>query len=135
MSEAQEKTTEKVKKAKKAAPKKSSLSAQPNFPYVVIRSGAKQYKVASGEMILVEKLNVEPGAKLVVNDVLLVAKAPGSITVGQPVVKGASVEFEVLQQTLGKKILIRHHRRRQNSQKTLGHRQSLTRLLVKSINV
>jgi ribosomal protein L21 len=49
-------------------------------------------------------------------------------------VAGAKVKFEVLQQTLGDKILIRHHRRRQNSQKTLGHRQPQTRILVKEIS-
>ena len=135
MSEAQEKTAVKAKKTKKIAAPKSSISqiSQPDFPYAVIRTGGKQYKVASGDMLLVEKLEVEPGTKFVANDVLLIAKAPGSFVIGQPTVKGASVDFEVLQQTLGKKILIRHHRRRQNSQKTLGHRQPQTRLLVKAI--
>jgi large subunit ribosomal protein L21 len=62
-----------------------------------------------------------------------VATAPGQFTIGKPKVEGAKVSFEVLQQTLDKKVLIRHHRRRQNSQKTLGHRQPLTRILVKDI--
>ena len=104
-----------------------------NFPYAIIRAGGKQYKVAQGEMILVEKLAVEPGATWTAEDVLFVAKGPGQFEIGRPNVKGAKVTFEVLQQTLDKKILIRHHRRRQNSQKTLGHRQTKTRILVKEI--
>lgn len=63
----------------------------------------------------------------------MVAAGPGKVNLGKPFLKGAKVKFEVLQQTLGPKILIRHSRRRQSSQKTLGHRQPLTRLLVKDI--
>ncbi len=117
----------------KVSKKKSTSSETLQFPYAVIRSGGKQYRVAQGDMILVEKLEVEPGATWTADDVLFVAKAPGDFQVGQPTVKGATVTFEVLQQTLDKKILIRHHRRRQNSQKTLGHRQPQTRIVVKSI--
>ena len=111
----------------------ASWDAGATFPYAVIRTGGKQYRVSKGEMLLVEKLEVEAGATWVAEDVLFVASAPGSFQIGKPTVAGAKVSFEVLQQTLGKKILLRHHRRRQNSQKTMGHRQSLTRILVKDI--
>jgi large subunit ribosomal protein L21 len=84
-------------------------------------------------MVLVEKLEVEAGTTWTSDDVLFVAQGPGKFQLGKPTIKGAKVTFEVLQQTLDEKIKIRHHRRRQNSQKTLGHRQPLTRLLVKSI--
>src|SRR5690606_14147198 len=104
------------------------------FPYAVVRTGGKQYRVSEGDMILIEKLEVEPGAKWTAEDVLFVATGPADIKLGQPQVAGAKVEFEVLQQTLSKKILIRHSRRRQNSKKTMGHRQPQTRLLVKSIS-
>jgi large subunit ribosomal protein L21 len=114
-------------------PTKSTTASSLKFPYAVIQTGGKQYRVAKGDMILVEKLEVEPGATWEAEEVLFLAKAPGQVTVGQPQVKGAKVKFEVLQQTLDKKIIIRHHRRRQNSQKTLGHRQPLTRILVKDI--
>ncbi|MBS1986115.1 MAG: 50S ribosomal protein L21 [Bdellovibrionales bacterium] len=119
---------------KKPAAKSVKTGESLAFPYAVIRTGGKQYRVAQGEMLLVEKLDVEPGATFVADEVLFVAKAPGSFDIGQPLVKGAKVTFEVLQQTLDKKILIRHSRRRQSSQKTLGHRQPQTRILVKSIN-
>ncbi|MEO5667128.1 MAG: 50S ribosomal protein L21 [Bdellovibrionota bacterium] len=103
------------------------------FPYAVIRTGGKQYRVAEGDMLLVEKLEVEPGTTWTAEDVLFIASGPGTIKIGQPQVAGAKVTFEVLQQTLDKKILIRHSRRRQNSRKSMGHRQPQTRILVKSI--
>ena len=136
MSAATEQNTDtpakKAPKAAKAAPKVSAKTSL-QFPYAVIRTGGKQYRVAEGDMILVEKLEVEPGATWTADDVLMVASGPGAIKIGQPVVTGAKVTFEVLQQTLDKKILIRHSRRRQNSRKSMGHRQPLTRILVKSI--
>lgn len=103
------------------------------FPYAVFKTGGKQYRVAEGDVILVEKLELAPGETYSSKDVLFVAKAPGSYKVGQPVVSGSEVKFEVLQQTLGEKITIKYHRRRHNSEKVVGHRQPLTRLLVKSI--
>jgi len=113
--------------------KNTSAKKALQFPYAVIRTGGKQYRVATGEMILVEKLEVEPGTTWTADDVLFVASGPGDIKIGQPQVAGAKVEFEVLQQTLDKKILIRHSRRRQSSRKTMGHRQPQTRLMVKAI--
>jgi len=138
MSTATEKTTDTpakkaASKTKKAAPKASTAQKSLQFPYAVIRTGGKQYRVAEGDMLLVEKLEVEPGTTWTAEDVLFVASGPGSIKIGQPQVAGAKVTFEVLQQTLDKKILIRHSRRRQNSRKTMGHRQPQTRILVKSI--
>ncbi len=120
-------------KTKKAAPKAREAKKSLQFPYAVIRTGGKQYRVAQGDMILVEKLAVEPGTTWTAEDVLFVATGPGAIKIGQPNVAGAKVTFEVLQQTLDKKVLIRHSRRRQNSRKTMGHRQPQTRILVKSI--
>lgn len=138
MSTASEKNTDTpakkaVSKTTKAAPKAREAKQSLQFPYAVIRTGGKQYRVAEGEMILVEKLLVEPGSMWTADDVLFVASAPGAIKIGQPTVTGAKVTFEVLQQTLDKKILIRHSRRRQNSRKSQGHRQPLTRLVVKTI--
>lgn len=125
-----------TQKATKRSPKKTagSQAAVVEFPYAVIRTGGKQYRVAKGDMLLVEKLELEPGATWSTNDVLFVATAPGAFQIGRPTVKGAKVSAEVLQQTLGKKVLVRHHRRRQNSQKTLGHRQPQSRVLIKDIS-
>lgn len=106
-----------------------------NFPYAIVRTGGKQYKVSQGDQILVEKLELEPGSTWTADEVLFVASKAGSFEVGKPLVAKAKVEFEVLQQTLGKKNLVRHFRRRQSSIRTVGHRQSYTRLVVKSISV
>ncbi len=127
------KTEAKAKKAPKVDTTETWATEGLKFPYAVIRAGGKQYRVAEGDMLLVQKLEVEPGTSWTADEVLFVAKAPGQFEIGKPLVAGAKVNFEVLQQTLDKKILIRHHRRRQNSQKTLGHRQPLTRILVKAI--
>jgi len=135
MSSTATETTQKSAKTKTKAPRKKAAVAADalSFPYAVIRTGGKQYRVAQGDMLLVEKLESEVGATWTAEEVLFVASNPGDFQVGKPTVKGATVTCEVLQQTLDKKILIRHHRRRQSSQKTLGHRQPLTRLVVKSI--
>lgn len=129
MSAAEKTATKKTEKKTAAAEAQSS-----KFPYAVIRAGGKQYRVAQGEMLLVEKMDIEAGSEWTADEVLFVASAPGEFKIGKPLLAGASVKFEVLQQTLGRKILIRHHRRRQNSQKTLGHRQPQTRILVKEIS-
>jgi len=110
-----------------------TLKSESKFPYAVVRSGGKQYKVSEGDMILVEKLDLEPGAKWTAEEVLMVVDKPGSLDIGKPLCSKAKVEFEVLQQTLGKKNLVRHFRRRQSSIVSRGHRQSYTRLIVKSI--
>jgi large subunit ribosomal protein L21 len=127
-------TTESTKeKSPSTKSRKTTAQKALSFPYAVIKAGARQFCVSEGDMILVEKLEAEAGTTWTAEEVLLVASAPGTIKVGQPTVAGATVTFEVLQQTLDKKILIRHHRRRQSSQKTLGHRQPQTRILVKAI--
>lgn len=137
-----EKTTDTEAKTTKAKAKKPAASKTKNptawrapleFPYAVVKTGGKQYCVSKGDQVLVEKLELDPGAEFSAEEVLFIASGAGQVSLGKPVLKGAKVKFEVLQQTLGPKILIRHSRRRQSSQKTLGHRQPLTRLLVKDI--
>jgi len=125
-----------TKKAPKAKTKKNNdlWKAPSTFPYAVIRTGSKQYCVSEGEHLLVDKLDLQPGDSFKDAEVLYLASAESSVQVGKPTVSGAQVEFEVLQNTLGKKIQIRHHIRRHNSRKTTGHRQPQTRLLVKKIS-
>ncbi len=131
--ETQTDTKKKTKTKTKGTRKPAANAKTLQFPYAVIRTGGKQYRVAQGQMILVEKLETEVGSTWTAEEVLFVAKNPGDFQIGKPTVKGATVTCEVIQQTLDKKVLIRHHRRRQNSQKTLGHRQPQTRVVVKSI--
>ncbi len=101
--------------------------------YAVIKSGGKQHRVTVGERLKVELIKAEKGETLKLEDVLLVAK-DGTVTIGQPVVAGASVEAEVVEHGRGKKVRIVKHRRRKHYHKEQGHRQWYTELLIKAIN-
>ncbi len=101
--------------------------------YAVIKSGGKQHRVSVGERLKVELIKAEKGETLKLEDVLLVAK-DGAVTIGQPVVAGASVEAEVVEHGRGKKVRIVKHRRRKHYHKEQGHRQWYTELLIKAIN-
>lgn len=101
--------------------------------YAVIKSGGKQHRVRVGERLKVELIKAEKGEVLKIEDVLMVVNGE-AITIGQPVVAGASVEAEVLEHGRGKKIRIVKHRRRKHYHKEQGHRQWYTELLIKAIN-
>ena len=100
--------------------------------FAVIRSGGKQYKVAKDDVIQVEKLDAEPGAKLSLDEVLMVGGGKG-VTVGAPLVAGASVKAEVLEQARGPKIIVFKMKRRQGYRRKAGHRQDLTVLKITDI--
>jgi large subunit ribosomal protein L21 len=101
--------------------------------YAVIKTGGKQYKVASGDVILVEKLDGEAGASITLAEVLMIGDG-ASITVGAPTVKGASVAAEVVDQVKGDKVIIFKKYRRHNYRRKNGHRQKLTALKITGIN-
>lgn len=97
--------------------------------YAVIRTGGKQYKVASGDVVKVEKIaGIEEGKEVVFNEVLALGE-----TVGTPLVAGASVKALVLKQVRDAKIIVFKKKRRQNYRRKNGHRQSIT--LVKITDV
>lgn len=100
--------------------------------FAVIRTGGKQYKVAVGDVVRVEKLEGEAGATLKLEDVLMVGEG-AKVTVGTPNVKGASVTAEILGQDRNEKILVFKKRRRKNYRRKKGHRQLVTVLRVKDI--
>ena len=100
--------------------------------YAVIESGGKQYRVAEGETLRVEKLEASAGGK-VSFEALLVADDAGRVTVGRPRVAGAKVEAEVLEQGLGKKIVIFKYKRRKAYRRKTGHRQPFTALKITAI--
>lgn len=102
--------------------------------FAVIRTGGKQYKVASGDVIEVEKLEGETGATLTLDEVLMVFDG-GSATVGTPLVAGATVTAELVRQARGPKIIIFKKKRRQNYRRKKGHRQDLTVLRITGIQV
>ena len=100
--------------------------------YAVIRSGSKQYRVRVGDIIEVEKLPVEPGQSVTLDDVLLVEQ-DGTVTVGTPTVPGARVVAEVVAQEKGEKIIVFRYKRKVRYRRKTGHRQLLTRLRIKEI--
>lgn len=101
--------------------------------YAVVRIGGRQYQAEEGRMLIVEKLPYEVGEEIQLNEVLLVSK-DNEATVGQPLVEGASVTAEVLEQFKGKKIVVFKYKPRTGYRRKQGHRQTYTRLMVKSIN-
>ena len=101
--------------------------------YAVIRTGGKQYRVAAGESLEVEKLEGAVGDSITLHDVLLVA-AGDTVQVGTPNVAGASVTAKITGQYRGNKIMVFKYRPKKRIRVRKGHRQSLTRLQIESIN-
>ncbi|CCQ72536.1 50S ribosomal protein L21 [Magnetospira sp. QH-2] len=101
--------------------------------FAVIKTGGKQYKVAEGDKITVEKLDVEAGGSVEIDNVLMVGQDGQAPTVGAPVVEGAKVAAEVVEQTRGDKIIVFKKQRRQNHRRKKGHRQDLTVLRITGI--
>jgi large subunit ribosomal protein L21 len=97
--------------------------------FAVIRTGGKQYRVTPNAVLKVEKLDAEPGSTITFTDVLAVGGA-GGLTVGSPLVAGASVTATVIAQDRLDKVIIFKKRRRQNSRRKNGHRQHVTVLRV-----
>ncbi|WP_374367759.1 50S ribosomal protein L21 [Dongia sp.] len=100
--------------------------------FAVIKTGGKQYKVATNDIILVEKLEAEEGASVSLNEVLMLGEG-GNITVGSPVVQGASVTAKVIEQRKGDKVIIFKKNRRHNYRRKRGHRQFVTVLKIEGI--
>jgi len=100
--------------------------------YAVIRTGGKQYRVTPNSVLIVEKLEAEPGSTVTFQDILAVGGDAG-LTLGAPTVAGASVTATVLEQKRGEKVIIFKKRRRQNSRRKNGHRQYLTVLRIGDI--
>jgi len=101
--------------------------------YAVIKTGGKQYKVSKDDIISVEKLSEDSGKKVKLNEVLVISDK-GKPIIGDPLIKGASVEAEILEQTKSKKITVFKKKRRQNYRRKQGHKQLVTNLKILSIN-
>lgn len=100
--------------------------------YAVIKTGGKQYRVAEGTTLKVEKLDVAAGESLDISDVLLVANGE-DVKIGAPVVEGAKVTAEVVAHGRGSKIKIIKFKRRKHHRKQMGHRQWFTELKITGI--
>lgn len=101
--------------------------------YAVLKCGGKQIKVSKGDTVLVEKLTGEQGEKVTLDNVLLLADGD-KVTVGTPVVEGATVTASIVEQIRDKKVIIFKKKRRQGYKRKKGHRQYLTVLKVEEIS-
>ena len=101
--------------------------------YAVFQSGGKQHRVSEGQTLRLEKLDVETGATVEFDKVLLVANGE-EIAVGAPLVEGGKVTAEVVQHGRGAKVKIVKFRRRKHSRKQAGHRQWFTEVKITGIN-
>jgi large subunit ribosomal protein L21 len=102
--------------------------------YAVIKTGGKQYKVAQGDKLRIEKLPANVGDTVTFDEVLLVGGGEGSaLKIGLPLVKGAKVEAKVVAQDRTKKIVVFKFRRRKNYRRKNGHRQPFTALEITGI--
>lgn len=102
--------------------------------YAMIQTGGKQYCVAVGQSIQVEKLAAAPGESVVLEDVRLIGKEDGSVMTDKNTLARCSVQAEVVAQKRGPKITIIKFKRRQDYRRKQGHRQSLTTLTIKAID-
>ncbi len=97
--------------------------------YAVIKTGGKQYKVATGDVIKIEKLAGEAGSEVIFNEVL----ALGDV-IGRPLVEGALVKATIVKQAKDAKIIVFKKKRRQNYRRKNGHRQNITIVKIADIS-
>jgi large subunit ribosomal protein L21 len=100
--------------------------------FAVIKTGGKQYRVAQDDVLEIEKLDLEAGSTVTFDEVLLVSGDAGT-SVGTPLVAGAVVSAEIVEQMRAPKVISFKKRRRQNSKRKRGHRQHLTVVKITGI--
>ena len=100
--------------------------------FAIIETGGKQYKVNEGDIIFVEKLDVEAGSKVEFDRVLAVSGNDG-FKVGNPVLEGAKVTANVVKNGKGKKIYVMKYKSKKNEKKKIGHRQPFTKVQILTI--
>ena len=100
--------------------------------YAVLKTGGKQYKVSQNDVIIVERLGGESGAKINLDKVLMIGEGDNT-TVGTPIIGGALVAAEILEHKRGDKITVFKKKRRKGYATKNGHRQLLSKVLIKSI--
>ena len=100
--------------------------------YAVVRTGGKQYRVAKDAVLKVESLVGDVGSKLTLGEVLMLGGDTPKL--GAPLVKGASVECEILEHGQGEKVIAFKKKRRKNNHRKRGHRQQFTKVKVLSIS-
>jgi large subunit ribosomal protein L21 len=101
--------------------------------YAIIQTGGKQYRVSEGDVLSVEKLDAETGKETTFSNVLLVVNGD-KINLGAPLVTGASVQAEVVEQYKDDKVIAFKFKRRKGYHRTVGHRRQLTKLKITKIS-
>jgi large subunit ribosomal protein L21 len=100
--------------------------------YAIIKTGGRQYRVAEGDTVDVDLLDVGAGKTATFGEVLMFADGK-NVTHGDPLISGAKVTAEVVEQRKDKKVIAFKYRRRKGYHRTVGHRRKLTRVKIKSI--
>ena len=101
--------------------------------YAIIETGGKQYKVEAGDVVFIEKLDVEADSEVVFDKVIAVAGDDG-IKVGAPYVAGATLAAKVLKNGKAKKVTVMTYKAKKNEKRKLGHRQPYTKVEIAAIN-
>jgi large subunit ribosomal protein L21 len=102
--------------------------------YAIIETGGKQMKVEAGRFYDIELLTAEPDEKVTINAVLLLHHE-GAVSIGRPLVEGATVEGTIMRHFRGRKVLVYKMKPKKKTRKKRGHRQEITRFLINSINL
>jgi len=102
--------------------------------YAIIKTGGRQYRVAEGETLDVDLLDVDVGKTATFGDVLMYADGK-HLTHGDPLISDAKVTAEVIEQRKDKKVIAFKYKRRKGYHRTVGHRRKLTRVKIKTISV
>ena len=100
--------------------------------YAIIKTGGKQYRVSEGDVVYIEKLNVQADETVNFDEVIAVGKEDGMV-IGAPVVEGAQVVAKVLKHGKGKKIHVLKYKSKKNEKKKIGHRQPYTKVQIEAI--
>ncbi len=101
--------------------------------YAIIETGGKQYKVEAGDVLFIEKLDVEADSEVTFDKVIAVGAEDG-IKVGAPYVEGATVSAKAIKNGKGKKIVVMTYKPKKNAKRKMGHRQPYTKVEIASIN-
>lgn len=102
--------------------------------YAVVVTGGKQYKVAEGDVVYVEKVEADVDSTIELDNVLAISKDNGEFVFGKPSIEGAKVTAKVLKQGKAKKVVVFKYKPKKHYRKKQGHRQPYTKLQIEKIN-
>jgi len=101
--------------------------------YAILKTGGKQYKVKSDDLVDIERLEGEVGTKVTFSEILGIGEEGGKLQVGTPLIQGASIAAEIVDQFRGKKLIAFKKKRRKGYKRKVGHRQEITRVKISAI--